>query len=86
MKKQNNTAGLTATESIGVTEMQKRFYNGVAGTLRLPVGDFEVIKQTEGFAVVRKQFSELLVRHIRTGKEYLIPTGNAQLIFGLEDN
>lgn len=61
------------------------FTNERAGTLGLPVGRFEVIsrspptKQSGPWGT----FSDTKVRNIETGKEYTIPTGNAQVIFGL---
>jgi hypothetical protein len=62
---------------------QEIFHNGREGTLGLPIGDFEVVQELNGRAVAFKYFSDTKVRDLNTGKEYLIPTGNAQLIFGV---
>lgn len=62
-----------------------KFHNDKAGTLGLPIGDFEVIDEKPDTAHSGPwgSFSDLIVKDKKTGKKYSIPMGNAQLIFGV---
>jgi hypothetical protein len=65
----------------------KTFDNDKAGTLGLPVGTFKVLSKGGDKNVGPwGSFSDLEVQDVKTGKKYTIPTGNAQMIFGLRES
>ena len=55
------------------------------GELRLPNGDYEVVNESKkGIKTIgHLVFSDTIVKNLQTNKKYSIPTGNAQLIFGI---
>lgn len=62
----------------------QKFENKQKGTLGLPVGSFEVVSEGKPHhSGPWGSFSDLTVKETSTGKTFSIPTGNAQMIFGI---